>query len=61
MGNYVEFFRFCDKYEDVFIEDDHYLYASAEPFNWAYMLACCPYYKVDGGFMPGEFAGADTD
>lgn len=39
-ANYVDFFRFNDGYEDVFVEDDGYLYACADPFGWAHMLCC---------------------
>ena len=60
MTNYVDFYRFSDRTEDVFIEDDHYLYASAEPFDWAYMMACRPYYGSDGSYTLGEYAGADV-
>lgn len=58
--NYVDFYRFCNRTEDVFIEDDHYLYASAEPFDWAYMMACRPYYGSDGAFILGDYVGADV-
>lgn len=46
MNNYVDFFRFSDKYEDVFIEGDHLLYTCAEPHGWAYVLGVCEYKGV---------------
>ena len=59
--NYVDGFRFSDQYEDVFIEDDHYLYACAEPFNWAHYLTVNSYRKLDNGsFLREDTAGADT-
>ena len=59
-GNYVTFFRFNDRLEDVFVEDDHYLYAEAEPFGWAYLLVCRPYTVADDGtLIRGDAAGAD--
>ena len=63
MSNYVEFFRFSDGYEDVFCEDNHYLYVCAEPFNWAYMLACNPYEKVTDRdeWLRHDTDGADTE
>lgn len=40
-ANYCEFFRFDDRFADVFEEEPgRYLYACAEPFGWPYMLAC---------------------
>ena len=62
MHNTVDFFRFCDHYEDVFIEDDHYLYACAEPFGWAHMLVCNEYNDLeDSGWMRGDTSGADAE
>ena len=54
--NCVDFFRF-DGYEDVFIEDGHYLYACAEPYGWAYLVTVVDYDKKG---IRGETAGADT-
>ena len=60
-ANWVDFFRFNNGYEDVFIEDDHYLYASAEPFGWAYLMACVPYKLISGkGFIRGDPVGRDA-
>ncbi len=40
-ANYCEFFRFNDRYCDVFEEEPgRYLYVCAEPFNWPYLLEC---------------------
>lgn len=59
--NYVEFFRFNDGYEDVFIEDGHFLYACAEPFGWAHMMACNVYKKAKLGiWLRYDTVGADT-
>lgn len=46
MHNYVDFFRFNDKYDDVFINDGDYLYVQAEPFLWGYLLTSRPYITV---------------
>lgn len=60
--NYVDFFRFSDKYEDVFIEDNHYLYAIAEPYNWPYMMTVREYRKLDDKtYLSCEWSGADTE
>lgn len=62
MHNSVNFFRFGDHYYDVFIEDDHYLYAEAEPWNWAYLMTCKPYKKIDNGeWLLYDYVGADTE
>lgn len=60
MHNYIEFFRFSDKYEDVFIEDNHYLYACAEPNGWTYMFYCNVYRITDAGELIRE-DGASAD
>lgn len=60
MNNTIEFFRFSDKYEDVFIEDNHYLYACAEPNGWAYMFCCNVYRITDAGELIRE-DGASAD
>ena len=60
-ANYCEFFRFNCNYCDVFTEDDHYLYAEAEPHGWAHMLACREYKPAhDGGWSVSAYDGADT-
>lgn len=66
MHNYVTFFRFDCRYDDVFIERDEsgvesYLYACAEPFNWVHMLTCCTYYLIDGKLVKGEYVSADAE
>lgn len=61
MFNYVDFYRYHDKTEDVFLEDGHLLYASAEPFGWAHHLACVTYYQDSNGALTrGETVGADV-
>lgn len=66
MHNFVNFFRFNGRYEDVFVEGngsgpDSYLYACADPFNWAHMLQCCTYYLIDGKLVHGEYVSADPE
>lgn len=69
MHNSVDFFRFGNKYYDVFIESDtgHYLFAEAEPFNWAHMLTCNEYiYENDNitgkpYMIRYDTTSADTD
>lgn len=60
--NYVTFFRFNERYEDVFIEDDHFLYACAEPFGWHYLMACNVYRDCGNGidWIREDTVGADT-
>lgn len=53
--NTIEFFRF-NKYEDVFIEGDHLLYACADNFGRPYMFAVCEY----TGFL-SEFVRFDNE
>ena len=61
MYNHVDFYRYHDKTEDVFLEDGHLLYASAEPFEWAHRLACVTYYQDSSGALTrGETVGADV-
>lgn len=72
MGNYVDFFRYSDKWEDVFVErnDDGtvvYLYVCAEPHNWAYMLSAREYRPLIGyygertGWLPCEHTSASAN
>lgn len=65
--NTIEFFRFVggeevnsNGHEDVFIEDDHYLYAEAEPMNWAYMFYVREYILNGDKYIRGEANSADT-
>lgn len=60
MGNYVDFFRCHDKYDDVFIEGDHYLYAETEPVGWADVLVCYEYQITADGFLRGETISHDV-
>lgn len=64
----TDVFRFSDSYEDVFVEDGHYLYACNEPFDRAYMLACNEYHTDDTQGNPIEWcfvrydtSGADVE
>lgn len=55
-------FRFSDNYEDVFVEDDHYLYVCAEPFNWHYMLAANEYHESkDHALIRHDGCGASLE
>lgn len=59
--NSVDFFRFSDRYEDVFLEDNHYLYACAEPYNQAYYLTVCEYHKLpDNTWLKYDYSSADA-
>ena len=58
--NTVDFFRFTDRYEDVFVEDGRYLYACAEPYNNAYMLACNEYTPMGDQWLRGDTCSADA-
>lgn len=59
--NYCEFFRFNDRHCDVFIEDDHYLYAEAEPWDFAHNLACKEFRPNGGGFVVSCYNGASPE
>lgn len=60
-ANYCEFFRFHNRYCDVFCEDDHYLYASAEPFGWPHCLACKEFKPTgNNGWIVSPYDGADA-
>lgn len=62
--NHVEFFRFSGGYEEVFKEDNGYLYVCAEPWNWAHFLACNHYQPIsgkDGEYMREDTSGADIE
>lgn len=66
MHNTVDFFRYGDKYYDVFIEEDHYLYVEAEPWNWAHLVTCIPYKKIKNlsgteEWLMYEYSGASTE
>ncbi len=62
MANYVDFFRYSDGYEDVFIEGKRYLYACAEPFGRPYLLACNEYAVLDNGAaLRFDTVGADAE
>lgn len=73
-ANYCEFFRFHDGYCDVFVEDDHLLYAEMEAYyNRHPFVATCKEYKPAGvddvysfkydmnGFIVSDYAGADVE
>lgn len=48
-AHYCELFRFNGGYCDVFMEDDHYLYAACEPYAMRHAFACtCKEYKIAG-------------
>lgn len=54
MLDFVDFFRFTDNTEDVFLEgENRYLYVCAEPFDRAYMLASNEYRRLCG-LEPGD-------
>lgn len=55
-------FRFSDGFEDVFVEDNHYLYACNEPFDYAHMRACNEYHadKTDADPMKWTLTRYDT-
>ena len=55
-------FRFSDGYEDVFMEDGHYLYTCNEPFDYAHMRACNEYHAdaADADPMKWTFTRYDT-
>lgn len=64
-ANYCEFFRFDNRYCDVFIEDDHFLYAEAEYGNYAGYLLCREWHAVknlhgDCELIRHDMANADT-
>lgn len=59
--NWVDFFRYSGKYEDVFVEDDHYLYACAEPYSWAYMLCVNEYHLNNGELIRHDCSGAGVN
>ena len=61
-ANYCEFFRFDDRYCDVFEEEPgRYLYAEAEFWNYAGMLTCKEYVPAaGGGWIVSSYSGADT-
>lgn len=62
MSNYVDFFRFSDKYEDVFEEGGRYLYACAEPHGWAHLLSVNEYAITETGeLIRYDGAGADVE
>ena len=61
MNNQVTFFRYGNKFYDVFIEDDHYLYAEATPWNRAYYLSVRDYKILDNDLLVGTYSGADTE
>lgn len=55
-------FRFSDNYEDVFVEDDHYIYACAEPFGWPYLLAANEYHEAsDHALIRHDGCGASLE
>lgn len=65
-SNYCEFFRFDDRYCDVFIEGDHYLYAVAEYGNYAGYLVCNEWHIVKNlsgktEYIRHDTTNADTD
>ena len=65
-ANYCEFFRFDDQFCDVFIEDNHYLYVEATPYNWPYLLQCNEYHTARNlhgitEFVRYDASGADTE
>lgn len=61
--NFCEFFRFNDRYCDVFEEEPgRYLYAECEPFNWAHLLTCKEFTPADnGGYIVGPYCGASAE
>jgi len=64
-ANYCEFFRFDDQYCDVFIEDGHYLYAEADPFQWFHFLTVNEWHATrnlhgETEWIRHDAAGADT-
>lgn len=61
MNNHWNYLRF-DEYQDVFIEDGHFLYVECTPWNQAYLLACREYRVLpDGTFLVGSWSGADCE
>ena len=60
-ANYCEFFRFDNRYCDVFKEDDHYLYAEAEPWNMPYYLTCKEFMPNGDGFIVSCYGPADVE
>lgn len=60
-ANYCEFFRFNDGSCDVFLEDDHYLYACAEPYSYTLPFTCKEYKRATHGYgyIVSGYAGAD--
>lgn len=55
-GNHWDYFR-IDSYCDVFIEDDHYLYAECEPCDFAHLLCTREYRSTEtgGGSAPAAW------
>ena len=64
MTNYVDFFRFNDRYEDVFVEDNHFLYhflyAVAEYGNYNGFLLCNVYRRVGNDYIREDTTYADA-